>query len=266
MKTETKIEVIKELDSEVLSVIGNGSLEGFQKAYTVAEAIGKLSSLLTKEYMAPIMALQGNRLGFRTDKDKNGGYPEAAVKNCLIEAVLMGVQPVGNQFNIIAGNCYITKEGFGYMLKNYPGLYYKITPDLPRINKDRTSAAITMNISYSQNKGTLKTEALEIPIRVNSGMGTDAIIGKADRKARAWLYNTITGCDVSDGEISDLLEAEVVPDPEAEALSKEIAQAIDYIDVCEEIGQLESVRDFAKDTGGDLLDAFMTKEIELNNE
>jgi len=97
-------------------------------------------------------------------------------------------------------------------------------------------------------------------------MGTDAIIGKADRKARAWLYNTITGCDVSDGEISDLLEAEVVPNPEAEALSKEIAQAIDYIDVCEEIGQLESVRDFAEDTGGDLLDAFMTKEIELNNE
>lgn len=264
MKTEDKLQVIQKLDSEVLSIVGSAELEGFQKAYRIAEAVNQLSSLLTNEYMVPIMALQGNKLGFRTDKDRGNGYDMATVKNCLIEAVLMGLQPVGNQFNIIAGNTYPTKEGFGYLLKNYPGLYYKISPELPRINSTQTSAAIVMNITYSLNGGPAKKEALEIPIKVNNGMGTDAVIGKATRKARAWLYNTITGCDVSDGDISDLLEAEVVKDPKAEALAKEIGQALSFIDCCTEAAQLGSVQDFAIETGGELMDAFYAKEKELS--
>ncbi|MFK5282891.1 hypothetical protein ACI3PL_25325, partial [Lacticaseibacillus paracasei] len=80
------------------------------------------------------MALQGNRLGFKTDKDKSGGYPESVVKNCLIEAVLLGIQPTGNQFNIIAGNMYPTKEGCGYLLNNFKGLSYNLVCSLPRIN------------------------------------------------------------------------------------------------------------------------------------
>lgn len=199
---DNQIQIIEKLDKQVLSVIGNNTIQGFEKAYLVAHATGELKSLLTKEYMQPIMNLQGNRLGFKTDKDKNGGYSIEIVKDCLIEAVLMGVQPVGNQFNIIAGNTYITKEGFGYLLSRTEGLWYEIIPELPRVNN--TSAAIVMNVSWSINNGEKKTRKIEIPIKVNSMMGTDAIIGKATRKARAWLYNTITGCEVSDGDISDL--------------------------------------------------------------
>ena len=118
-KKETTIEA---LNNSVMSVIGSDKMKSFEKAYIVAEAISNLQTLLTPEYMKPILALQGNRLGFRTDKDKNGGYSEAQVKNCLIEAVLMGLQPTGNQFNIIAGNTYPTKEGLGYLLANFQGL------------------------------------------------------------------------------------------------------------------------------------------------
>lgn len=203
MSTNTEL-VVKELDSQVLSVIGNDAIQGFQKAFLVAEATGKLKNLLSAEYMAPIMNLQGNRLGFKTDKDRNGGYSSEEVKNCLIEAVLTGVQPVGNQFNIIAGNTYITKEGFGYLLSKMQGLWYQIIPDLPRVNQTNTSAAITMKISWSLNGGVRQDANIEIPIKVNSMMGTDAIIGKATRKARAWLYNSITGCEVSDGDVSEL--------------------------------------------------------------
>lgn len=206
--------VAEKLNHAVAAVLGAEGFSGFQKAYLIASAAGELKKLLTPEYMKPIMDLQGNKLGFKTDKDvaqgggKGLGYPEDVVKNCLIEAVLTGVQPFGNQFNIIAGNCYITKEGFGYLLRNYAGLSYEIIPALPRINGDKTSAAIAMKIKWTLN-GVEKERDLEIPVKMNSFMGTDAVIGKATRKARAWLYNTITGSEIPEGDAVDV-SAEVV--------------------------------------------------------
>ena len=196
-------EIAKKLNESVISVIGQEQLIGFEKAYLIANATSELKKLLTPEYMKPIMELQGNVLGFKTDKDNKGGYSETIVKNCLIEAVLMGLQPYGNQFNIIAGNTYPTKQGFGYLLANFKGLSYEIIPELPRINSSNTSAAITMNIVWSVNSSEKKERKIEIPIKVNNYMGTDAIIGKATRKARAWLYGTITGSEISDGDVFD---------------------------------------------------------------
>ncbi len=202
-KTENKLELLgKELNKNVFKVISSDGLEGFEKAFLIATAAGELQKLLTTEYMKPIMALQNNRLGFKTDKPE-GGYPEHVVKNCLIEAVLMGVQPFGNQFNIIAGNCYITKEGFGHLLSKEKGLDFEIVPTLPRINADSTSAAIVMKIEWTKG-GTKKTRDLDIPVKMNKFMGTDAVIGKATRKARAWLFNTINGIEISDGDVQDL--------------------------------------------------------------
>lgn len=191
------------LNGNVLAVLGNDKLLGFEKAYMVSDAIRNLKSILSPEYMKPIMDLQGNRLGFKTDKDDKDGYSEDVVKNCLIEAVLTGVQPYGNQFNIIAGNTYITKEGFGYLLKGITGLQYDIVFDLPRINPEKTSAAVLAKISWSY-AGESKEKEMQIPIKVNSFMGADAVLGKATRKARAWLFNTITGSEVSDGDITDI--------------------------------------------------------------
>lgn len=195
--------IAKKLDSSVLSVIGANGAQGFEKAYSVATVIGELKLALTPEYMKPIMNLMGTKLGFKTDKDDKGGYDEATVKNCLIEAVLTGVQPVGNQFNIIAGNCYITKEGFGYLLKNIHGLSPKIVPTLPRINAEKTSAAQIMKISWNEG-GVEKSEEIEFPIKMNAYMGADAVNGKATRKARAWLFNTIMNTEVADGDITDI--------------------------------------------------------------
>jgi len=71
-----KTETIKELNESVVSVIGADGLIMFEKAYLIANAAQKLKGLLTKEYMSPIMALQGNKLGFKTDRDDKGGYSE----------------------------------------------------------------------------------------------------------------------------------------------------------------------------------------------
>jgi len=193
-------EVAEKLNSSVLQVIGNENIKGFQRAYIIADAISVLKETLTKEYMKPIMNLQGNKLGFKTDKDTSGGYSEEVVKNCLIEAVLFGLQPCGNHFNIIAGNMYATKEGCGYLLSKIQGLQYDIVPELPRMNDK--SAAVVMNIQWTIN-GVTNTKKLDIPVKVNAYMGTDAVIGKATRKARKWLFDTITGCELPEGDSSE---------------------------------------------------------------
>ncbi|CAL1518161.1 hypothetical protein [Chitinophaga sp. MM2321] len=206
MEKNKTMEVAKVLNNSVLEVLTSEKLLGFEKAYMIASAVQELKKLLTPEYMKPIMALQGNKLGFKTDKDKDGGYPEEAVKNCLVEAVLMGVQPFGNQFNIIAGNSYITKEGFGYLLSNISGLSWKIIPQLPRVGEK--SAAIVMKIQWTYG-GVSEEQDIDFPIKVNAFMGTDGVIGKATRKARAWLFYTVTGSEISDGDVQDI-DAKIV--------------------------------------------------------
>ncbi len=203
--TTVSKDIIKQLNETVISVISTKGMEGFERAYLIAEATGKLKSALTAEYMRPIMDLQGNRLGFKTDKDSEGGYGESVVRNCLIEAVLTGVQPFGNQFNIIAGNCYITKEGFGHLLMNFPGLDYEIIPALPRISitNEKQSAAVVMKITWTIN-GKTNTREIDFAIRMNKMMGTDAVIGKATRKARAWLFWTISGIEVGEGDATEI--------------------------------------------------------------
>lgn len=205
---EQKNEVIQRLDKSVLSVIGNATMAGFEKAHAVSNAIIELKALLTDDYMKPIMALQGNKLGFRTDKDKNGGYAIDVVRNCLIEAVLMGLQPTGNQFNIIAGNTYPTKEGCGYLLNNFPGLKYDLVCSIPRVNAEKTGAAVDVNITWTIN-GQTNNKSVPIAIKMDSYTSIDAVVGKATRKGRAWLLSTISGMEVTDGDVQDITHTDV---------------------------------------------------------
>jgi hypothetical protein len=250
MSEEKQIVLARKLNETALSVLGQPALEGFEKAFLLANAAQSLKTLLTKEYMAPIMALQGNGLGFKSDKDKDGGYSEDVVKNCLIEAVLRGVQPFGNQFNIIQSSCYITKEGYGYLLSKIEGLSYEIVSELPRINT--TSAAVVMKVNWSIKGGEKKERSLDMPIKVNSFMGTDAILGKATRKARKWLYETVTGNEIPDGDVDDY-DAKVVTikavevnheDVRIRALIDDAKTEDDLIDLLSQVDLDESQTDY----------------------
>lgn len=243
--SNNQLEIIKKLDSSVMSVIGNKALQGFQKAHVVSQAIMELKQLLTDEYMKPIMALQGNRLGFKTDKDKSGGYPMETVRNCLIEAVLMGMQPTGNQFNIIAGNTYATKEGCGYMLDNIEGLSYTLICSLPRINPTNTSAAVDVTLNWTYNGKTNK-KTVPIPLKMDNYTSVDALIGKATRKGRAWLLSNVMGVEITDGEISDT----TIIKPQPIEIDHELDRATQLLESCKTLIELDEV--FAKMESSDL--------------
>jgi hypothetical protein len=240
------LEIAKKQDEIVLSVVSEKALTGFQKAYLVSDAIGKLKELLNDEYMKPIVALQGTKLGFVTDKDKDGGYPIAVVRMCLIEAVLKGYKPYGNEFNIIAGNMYPTKEGLENKLNGWKGLRYSIISSIKSISSEKTSAMIESVVSWTID-GESNKEIIPIPLKINAYTSVDAMIGKAKRKACAWLLSNLTGESVTDGDVSEIPTTE---DVIAEEISENAnSEVIDFEEIPEpiETPKTESKKETAKD-------------------
>lgn len=181
--------------------------DGFARTFATANAIHTLRALLTPDVMKNIMELQNSPLGFMTDR-KDAPYSAAVVTDCIIEATLNGVSPFGNEFNIIASRCYITKNGMKHKLRDIDGLSYTITPGIPRMAGDGAIVAMAIEWEY---KGAKNKKEINFAIRVNKGMGADAIIGKATRKASAWLFEAVTGTTINEGEADDAIPTTATP-------------------------------------------------------
>jgi len=256
--------VALQLNEAVGSVLNQTTITGFEKAYATATSIQTLKTLLTPQYMAPIMELQGNRLGFKTDKDKSGGYPVDVVKNCLIEAVLMGLQPYGNMFNIIAGNTYVTKEGCGEILSNFPGLSYTLITGTPRAAVDQKTAVIDTEITWSLN-GKEQTKTIPISVKMDSYTTVDAMKGKATRKGRAWLIEAVTGIEVADGDIQDIAHEVVKTTVNASAVADEKGRArvFEHIEKSKTLADLKRCESQIKPDDEELMLAYDEKRRSL---
>lgn len=226
MAPSKSTELAVSLDNLALEAQQALSCKGsFEKAINMGIAMNRLRDALTPEIMKSIMKLKGSQLGFRTDECQPTQYKEGisygvdAVRECLIVATCMGLSPVGNQWNILAGRTYVTKEGMTYLLKNLDGLTnLKMVYHPAEIKESSTSGISKQGKEYQkiereglvrvdmswEFKGVPDSETLEFCIRVNNGMSQDAIIGKAERKAKAWLYSHLTDTIISDGEVEDL--------------------------------------------------------------
>jgi hypothetical protein len=181
----------------------------FRDAFMTAVAVVELRKLISGRALEYICALQNNRLGFITDSKSRGTpYPNDVIRDCVIEAVLRGAKLVGNEFNILAGNCYFTQSFFRRKLKELPGLTELVLNfDIPKISAQGATVRVVANWKFN---GTAMQRIMEIATRVNAGQGADAIQGKADRKARAAIYQQLTGTSYSDGDIDDIPTRAVV--------------------------------------------------------
>ncbi|MBO4620332.1 MAG: hypothetical protein J5654_09515 [Victivallales bacterium] len=183
--------------------------KGFAKMFRVGAAVQQLTALLTPQIMEPIMALQNSPLGFLTDS-KTGGYPVDTVRAAVIQAAIEGLSVTGNEFNILAGRMYITKNGMKRKLSQIPGLRKHVTPGIPKTHPNGGGAIVPVHVDWTYN-GEHNTQDMEFAVKMNSGMGADALIGKATRKALAWLYEEITGNAVSDGDVADMEPINITP-------------------------------------------------------
>jgi hypothetical protein len=186
----------------------------FARALATAAVMQGIRDELAKPgVLAAVKALQGTAVGFRTDRDSKGGYSERELADFALEAAIRGTPIVGDCCNVIGGRYYLTKAGAGYHLARIDGLAdLRVVCDPPKTVPG--GALVTAHLTW-QYRGAAGRQDLDIPIRVNEGMGADAILGKATRKARVWLLGYLTGSEIPEGEVDDPAERarNVTPSP-----------------------------------------------------
>jgi len=195
-----KIEQLEKV-SEAYGLLNMQKKGQFEQMFGLAEGIRQMNVLITDDMMERIMFLQDNKLGFRTDKMKDGGYAVNIVKQCFIEATLRGVRPIGNEWNIIAANLYITKEGYSYILQQYPGLTdYRQEIGVPKTEKGKAVTECEARWNLDGKPGHLKCV---IPAKTDAYTSIDAIIGKTDRKLKYRVHCQLIGSMASEFDERD---------------------------------------------------------------
>ncbi len=204
----------------------------FERALMLAEGIGKLREAITADVLKMVLSVKDTRLGFRTDrppgsKEEQDKKPYAVetIRDVFIEATLRGAYPVGNEFNVIASGCYLTKEYYERKVCTFPGLTnLRLEIGVPS-GKDGGALVPmkatwvldgrAMSLTCQVHKNGDGTEVDErIPVRVNQGQSVDAIIGKATRKLLFRIYYDLRGVAAEGSQDDDVIEGTVVaPEP-----------------------------------------------------
>jgi hypothetical protein len=196
----------------------HGAEVSTEKELLLAMAVVDLRKALTPEVMEPIMSLMNSPLGFLTDKDpskpskgQDGSwqvpkpYDVETVRDCVISCKMLGFRVVGNEFNIIAGKFYPAKGGYRRKLTDklsFPGLTdFRDTYEVPRMVGDK-GAIVKCKATWKRN-GVEDSLECEFAVRNNANMGTDALLGKAERKLCKRVHDILLGASTPDAEIDE---------------------------------------------------------------
>lgn len=208
--------IVRETSRAVIEAEKSGS--EMLKAVTMARSMNALREGLTP-LMGDIMQIVGTPMGFRTDKDRprlkdgkwdDSKYSVEQVRDVVIVALLRGFRVVGNEFNIIAGNFYATKEGMRRFVLEFPGLKnFRIETEVPATmgGGALVGAVVTWNLNGIDDRLEMTvtkdgdvTHDRRVAVRANDGMGIDAIIGKAESKIYRRVYAILTGTELPDDD------------------------------------------------------------------
>lgn len=188
-------------DASAIDIVNN-----FGAAFNAARVITLLREALTDEVMARVfMPLMNTKAGFRTDRDgkpdKQGRvkplYDVPTVRDAIIDAAIIGLLPTGNQFNIISGTMYPTKEGYTVLLKKI-GAKYVIDVQQDR-SQNPAFAEFPCKITYSYN-GEKNSLTINATVRRDQYSSNDQLRGKAERRAKKALYEYLTGTDYGEAD------------------------------------------------------------------
>ena len=222
--------LIKYTPEQERFIVACESAAALQLADNVAAAFGAvqvvktLKDVLSDKFMEEyIMPLQNTAIGFLTDHTGrpkgNGqptpnGYSVEEVRLCVIDALSHGLLVTGNQFNIIAGRMYPTKEGFTALLAKL-GVKYQISTTIEQATMQGFSN-LKCKISYNY-KGDTQTTTLPVQVKSDSYSSPDQLKGKAERRAKKWLYEYLTNIDMGEGDVqsaNETVDEQVQPEPD----------------------------------------------------
>lgn len=178
----------------------------------LAKSMVDLRKVMSQDLVEKVFSpLQGTKLGFKTDLDSKGGYAWDVVRDVMIEGMIRGFRPVGNEINIIASNFYGTQEGFDRKVNEFPGLTnLELSPGVPVLDGGQALVSYDATWLLNGNRDRLslskfKTDDGEvvdrrIPVKVNNGQGADATLGKTKRKMLARIYERLSGVKIYEGD------------------------------------------------------------------
>lgn len=194
-------------------------------AFDAAIIVQKLEAILTDEIMdAVFMPLMNKKIGFRTDRDpsrpdKRTGvapkpYTREVVRTCIIDAAANGLLPTGNQFNIISGTMYPTKEGYTALLAKLKAssmqlVYtFEFDPETKAVSADPTYVAIPCRVGYKTSREDMKGWFKYVAMVKSNGetSTTDQLRGKAERKCKKAFFEFLTGIDLGDADASETID------------------------------------------------------------
>lgn len=203
VKIEQEYEVIVRECSDV-ALIKTGAA-----AFKAVAVITKLESILSDEVMTTVfMPLMNRRIGFLTDRTGEPNwkgeikplYTVDEVRNCMIDALNYGLLTTFNQFNILAGNMYPTKEGYIARLKQI-GCKHLLTAKEETKNSENTVLIpVKVDAEFKKEKISFTVNSI---VKTNRGSNYDQHKGKAERKALKALFTYCTGLDLGDADVDN---------------------------------------------------------------
>jgi len=204
-------------------------VDDFMRPLVVAQALHELRGAIGPDVLAVVRSMENTPLGFRTDRPPGGKqmpYPDEVLRDCVIQGMLDGLGFSHNQWNIIGGQYYVTKNGWRKKLSDAgcTGIVVQVEAPLPsEISEagggDRASkftAPIAAHASCTHNGKTYSVSMSATPERdtrrIVSAYGRDVgeAIGQMSGKAEATILRKLyyLCCD-----IPEIDEPEVMPEP-----------------------------------------------------
>jgi hypothetical protein len=237
-----------------------GKNANFVQSLTIAKGVHELKQIMlnSKEIEGVVMSMANNRLGFLTDrpgwmmkrnKDQgkfpNEPYGYYQLVDPIVEGLLKGYRLTNNEMNIISGQFYAAKNGNYRKVAEFPGMSGFVYNNDPVVfSSDRSGARVKCWASWklsgkAMSIGMDAGDELILQIRVNVGMGEDAIIGKAHSKLFKRVLERISGQvapestdlggdDIPDAEIVSQTAEKPVTKPAERDLSRYKEEAVNH--------------------------------------
>jgi hypothetical protein len=180
--------------------------------------------------MKDFRRLENNILGFKTDRDPDRQvwnkktekyervqpYDDQTVRRCVIAAFAQGAKLVGNEFNILAGNLYLTKKYWIPRVKQFPGLTaLKIVWGVPAQSSSGKGWLFPVRANWRLH-GKLDEIACvaskefdsRIVVRGYETSSIDELRGRAESKLYRMIHERISGINLDLADSDDVIDVE----------------------------------------------------------
>lgn len=204
-----QLDTIKKVNSALSQLKSiSENVDDFENSLLLGHYLNELKENITDSAVKIMRSLQNTSVGFKTDKKE--GYDDNTIKNCIIEAYMYGLRPTNNEFNILQGNFYVTKNGLDRLVHSKQGLE-KIEIIQKGMQQSEKTKTWKVTYSYSFKLKGLEEVKGEKDIYVNGLMGRsdrevpmDAIQGKSYRKILHFIYSKMNiGLQIPEGEANE---------------------------------------------------------------